>query len=255
MNFAAPRIEEIASIDVRLEQKPWPFEIERSAEIDAHWAGLLRNNPRHYNGRVLLMHRATISATDSGRRFEGACLVTDYKAFLTWRDFGFPDRTVSNLFAMAALRSADGAFLLAEMGPSTANAGRIYFPAGTPDPSDLVGNQVDLQGSVLRELEEETGIGAHEIALDPCWTIVFEGARIACMKSVRSSLPAAELVDRAAAFIAQEEQPELAGLKAVFGLQDLDEDRMPDFILTYLRHALAMESEGVALPAQPDKAG
>jgi hypothetical protein len=239
MNFAPPRIEEIATIDVRLEQKPWPFEIERSAEIDAHWAKLLRGNPHHYNGRVLLMHRASVAQSANGRRLEGACLMADYKAFLAWRDLGFPDRSVGNLFAMAALRSTDGAFLLGEMAASTANAGRIYFPAGTPDPGDLVGDAVDLEGSVLRELEEETGISPQEVALDPGWSVVFEGARIACMKTVRSMLSAGELVARSAAFIAQEKQPELAGLKAVFGLADLDEDHMPDFILTYLRHALA----------------
>jgi len=242
MNFVPPRIEEIAAIDLRLEQKPWPFEIERSAEIDAHWAKLLRRNPHHYNGRVLLMHRASVTQSTNGRRLEGACLMADYKAFLAWRDFGSRDRTVSNLFAMAALRSADGAFLVGEMGPLTANPGQVYFPAGTPDPSDLVGDAVDLEGSVLRELEEETGIGPQEVALDPGWSVVFEGARIACIKIVRSSLPAAELVARAADFIAREKQPELAGLKAVSGLQDLDEDRMPDFTLTYLRHALAAKA-------------
>lgn len=239
MNFAPPRIEEIASVDLRLEQRPWPFAIDRAQEIDAHWAELLERNPHHYNGPVLLMHRLAVATTAAGRRLEGSCFIAEYKAFLAWRDFGFPDRTISNVFAMAALRSADGAFLLAEMGRATANADQIYFPAGTPDPGDLVGDTLDLKGNVLRELEEETGIGADEIALDTGWTAVFQGPRVACMKNASSALSAAELVARGAAFIAREKQPELAGLKAVFGFQDLDEQRMPDFILTYLRHALA----------------
>jgi 8-oxo-dGTP pyrophosphatase MutT (NUDIX family) len=238
MNLAPPRIEKIATIDIRLEQRPWPFAIARAQEIDAHWAQLLKSNPHHYNGRVLLMHRIEVVGSAEGRRLEGACFVAEYKAFLAWRDFGSPDR-VSNLFAMAALRSADGAFLLGEMAPTTANAGQIYFPAGTPEPRDLVGESVDLEGSVLRELEEETGIAANDVAIEPGWTIVFQGPRVACMKSLRSTLSGAELVARTAAFIAREKQPELVGLKAVFGLQDIDEKRMPDFILTYLRHVLA----------------
>ncbi len=67
---------------------------------------------------------------------------------------------------MAALRSADGAFLLGEMAPHTANAGQIYFAAGTPDLSDVFDGRVDLTASVKRELREETGMAADETKFD-----------------------------------------------------------------------------------------
>ena len=69
----------------------------------------------------------------------GAYLETDFASFLAWRDWGFPDRRCATASRMAALRSADGAFLLGVMGRHTATAGQIYFPAGTPDPTDIVG--------------------------------------------------------------------------------------------------------------------
>ncbi len=176
MNFAAPRIEEIATIEFRLAPAPWPFASNRAQEIDAHWARLVRRNPHHYNGRVLLMRDVNVVATASGRRLEGRCFVAEYKAFLAWRDFGFPDASVSNVFAMAALRSAEGAFLLGEMGPTTANAGQIYFPAGTPEPDDLVGGRIDLEACVRRELREETGIGVDEVSFDTDWRAVLPRA-------------------------------------------------------------------------------
>jgi len=238
MRFAQPRIERISEIDLRLDERPWAFDAERAHHIDAHWRELTRRKPQLYNGRVLLLHRFALAEREDGRRLEGACLMAQYKAFLAWRDFGFPDESVANIFAMGALLSADGAFLLGEMSSSTANAGLIYFPAGTPDPGDLLGDRVDLEGSVLRELEEETGIAASEVAVDPGWSLVFQGPRLACMKTLRSTLSAAELIARTAQFVAREKEPELTRLKAVFGLADLD-PRMPDFIVTYLRYVLA----------------
>ena len=90
---------------------------------------------------------------------------TDFADFLAWRDFGFPGESVCNGFSMAALQGSDGAFLLGEMAAHTANAGAIYFAAGTPDRQDVFGERVDLAASVTRELEEETGVSAAEIRL------------------------------------------------------------------------------------------
>ncbi len=45
-------------------------------------------------------------------------------------------------------------FLLAVMGQHTLNAGQVYFPCGTPDPIDVVGDRVDLDASVQTEVLE-----------------------------------------------------------------------------------------------------
>ncbi len=194
MKSAPARIEKIDAISYRLvENYVWRFEHDRAEAIDAHWQSRIARNPHLFNGRVLLMHPGEIVETKGERRLAGTCFATDYKAFLAWREIGFPDEAIANVFAMAALRSADGGFLLGEMGPKTANAGRMYFPAGTPDPSDLKADIVDLEGSVVRELKEETGLGPDRsgldaVRLDPGWTVVFQGAYVACMKTIRSRL-------------------------------------------------------------------
>ena len=94
----------------------------------------------------------------TGDRLRASYFETDFASFLAWRDWGFPDRDVFNGFGMGALRCSDGAFLLGEMADHTANAGRIYFPAGTPDLDDVKLGAVDIAGSIAREIEEETGL-------------------------------------------------------------------------------------------------
>ncbi|MGH6666019.1 MAG: NUDIX hydrolase, partial [Pseudolabrys sp.] len=112
--------------------KPWAFAAERRADIDEYFAALCRDKPSLWNGRVLLLHDHAVA----DGVFRGAYLETDYASFAAWRYWGRPPAGVCDCFAAAAIMAADGAFLLGVMGPHTANAGRIYFPCGTPDPGD-----------------------------------------------------------------------------------------------------------------------
>jgi hypothetical protein len=111
----------IDRLELAYAPKPWPFESERRADIDAHFAALRRERPELWNGRVLLLHEFSIA----DRVFRGAYFAADFASFLSWRDWGFPDLTVQNCFSMGALRAADGAFLIGVMAPHTANAGKV----------------------------------------------------------------------------------------------------------------------------------
>jgi hypothetical protein len=215
--------------ELRFAPRPWAFAKERRAEIDAHFAGLARDNPHAFNGRVLMLHTFDIDdAVLNGAYFE-----TDFASFIAWRDWGWPDMSVRNCFGQAALRGADGAFVLGVMGAHTMNAGRIYFPSGTPDPKDIVGDEVDLDGSVLRELTEETGLTLADVSLDLGWHAVLAGPRLAMLKPVRSPLSAGELRARILAHMAGEAHPELADARIARGPADLDA-MMPEFIQDYL---------------------
>ncbi|MFX5960907.1 hypothetical protein ABTE72_19340, partial [Acinetobacter baumannii] len=83
----------------------------------------------------------------AGERFSARYFDVDFASFLAWRDWGFPDRDVFNGFGMGALRAADGAFVLGEMGGHTATAGRVYFPSGTPDLDDVRDGRLDIPAS------------------------------------------------------------------------------------------------------------
>jgi 8-oxo-dGTP pyrophosphatase MutT (NUDIX family) len=219
----------LARAELRFAPRPWPFAYERRAEIDAHFARLKRERPRAFNGRVLMLREFAI---DDGL-LRGAFFETDFASFIAWRDWGWPDPSVRNCFGQAALRAADGAFVLGVMSSQTLNAGRIYFPSGTPDPKDIVGEEVDLDGSVLRELTEETGVTAADVSLGPGWHAVLAGPRLAMLKPVRSPLAAEELRARILAHMAAEAHPELADVRIVRGRDDLDA-MMPEFIHDYL---------------------
>jgi 8-oxo-dGTP pyrophosphatase MutT (NUDIX family) len=207
----------------------WPFAQTRRNEIDDHFAMLRRSKPDLWNGRVLLMRDAAIG----GGVLRGSYFETGFADFMAWRDWGFPDRAVRNCFSMGALRGSDGGYLLGVMSTFTANAGRIYFPAGTPEPADVVGGTVDLLGSVLRELQEETGLDPAEFSIAPDWTAVDAGPRLALMKVIQADRPAEVLREEVLRHLAAEARPELADIRIVRSPDDFA-PAMPDFVTAYL---------------------
>jgi 8-oxo-dGTP pyrophosphatase MutT (NUDIX family) len=232
------RLVEVGELDFVLEQAPWRFATTHAASIAAHWAQLRKAKPAIYNGRVLLMGRRELAPRADGElRLSGAFFETDYADFVAWRALGHPGDRVDNCFSMAAVRSADGAFLLGEMAPHTMNDGQIYFPAGTPDPEDVFDGKVDFDASVRRELLEETGLKAEETATRPGWTVIFATQRIACMKLMTLAVAAGEAKERIDAFLALDPHSEFSRMHIVRGPDDIDEERTPAFVAAYLRAA------------------
>lgn len=220
--MSEPFVYDIHRLEARVDPAPWGWAQENSTLIAAHWQKVGAGRTGFYDGRVLL-RRARQRADDTLRL---TYMEADFSAFMAARDLGWPGDGSGNAFAMAALETADGAFILGEMAGHTANAGRIYFPAGTPDRGDIVaGGLVDLAGSALRELEEETGLTPGDVEVGG-WTVVEYGWRIALMRAMRSSLPAEALCERIAAFLAQDARPELARMHIVRGPQDLEDPRI-----------------------------
>lgn len=226
-------------LETRIVDYDWRFVRERGDEIDAHWRRRLGENPKLYDGPMMLACGVEERLdADGGRTLSVDFFETRFSRFLAWRDFGFPGDGALNCFAMAALRSADGAFLLGEMGPGHSVAGSIYFPAGTPDLSDVKDGGVDLSGSVARELAEETGLipGPGDAASH--WAVVFEGPRVACMKIIQSREDAATLKARVEAFIASDSDPELSAIHMISRRDQLDHPGLPGFMRRFLDAAL-----------------
>jgi hypothetical protein len=119
------------------------------------------------------------------------------------------------------------------MAQQTANAGRIYFASGTPDPSDLRGSEVDIAGSIARELTEETGLTTLDYRAGPVWHTVQAEQYIALMQPLAGRAPGAELRRRILANLAAQATPELADIHLVRDRHDLTA-AMPVFIRAYI---------------------
>ena len=231
-----PVIHRVSALDLAVEAWAWPFAEARRAEIEAHFELKRREKPAMWNGRVLLGRNPVFA----GDRFIASYFETDFASFLAWRDWGFPDSTVFNGFGMGALLCADGAFVLGEMGQHTSNAGRIYFPSGTPDLDDIRGGAVDIPGSVARELEEETGLAPGDYRSEAHWHCVYTGPAVAMIRILRVDMPGEALRARIEATLALQRQPELSTIHLVRGARDLN-SAMPRFVTAFIEAQLASQ--------------
>jgi 8-oxo-dGTP pyrophosphatase MutT (NUDIX family) len=228
-----PIIHRVTKLDLGFDPCPWPFADERRADIDAHF-DVKRRDKSIWNGRILLGRDPDFTAA----RFSARYFDADFASFLAWRDWGFPDGGIFNGFGMGALRCSDGAFILGEMGRHTANAGRVYFPSGTPDLDDIRGNAVDIAGSIAREVEEETGLKPTEYHACAHWDCVVSGAVIAMIKKLNVDLTGEALRARIEANLAGQRQPELSAIHLVRERCDLT-PAMPRFVTAFIEAELA----------------
>jgi 8-oxo-dGTP pyrophosphatase MutT (NUDIX family) len=223
-----PAIHRVTTLDLGFHPRPWPFAEERRGEIDAHFAVKAREKPI-WNGRILLARDPVFTEG----RFSASYFEADFASFLAWRDWGFPDTDVFNGFGMGALRASDGAFVLGEMGQHTSNAGRVYFPSGTPDLDDIRDGAVDIAGSVAREVEEETGLKQADYRPSAHWDCVVSGRAIAMIRILHVDLEGVALRRRIESNLARQPQPELSALHLVRELSDLTA-AMPRFVTAFV---------------------
>jgi 8-oxo-dGTP pyrophosphatase MutT (NUDIX family) len=227
-------IHRVTTLDLSVRPRPWRFAEERRTDIGAHFAGQQREKPEIWNGRVLLGRNPQFA----GGRFSAEYFETDFATFLAWRDWGFVDQSVFNGFGMGALRSRDGAFVMGEMGQHTANAGRIYFPSGTPDPSDIKEGRLDIPGSVAREVQEETGLTQADYRAGVHWDCVFTGPAVAMIRILDVDMPADALRKRIEANLERQSEPELAAIHLVRNPGDLT-DAMPRYVTAFVESQFA----------------
>ncbi len=227
-------------LDCRLVEHRLELSGAEERRIEELWRERKSENPALYDGRVLLARRADAVVDDYGRRtLQVEFFEAPFSRLLAWKQFGQPDWGVFNCFSAPALRSSDGAFVAGEMAQDHSQPGRIYFPCGTPDREDVVGDRVDLTGCLIRELAEETGIEIDESDLAPVWRIVSYKKQRACLRVVNLAGDAETEVAQVLRHIRAQTKPELAGMRIFRRRAELAEPHLPEFMKAFLESALA----------------
>jgi 8-oxo-dGTP pyrophosphatase MutT (NUDIX family) len=236
MSKIPKKVIEVGACRLSVGESRWGFEDEHARQIDDHWARRSAESSRFFNGIIHLLEDGEIGPGG----YEGRLLRTDFKSYLYWRDTEFPEAGVRDAFGSALIRSAEGHVVLGRQREGNINAGLTYLPGGFIDPRDIGGDGVvDIDGSVARELAEETGlvIGTHLVA-EAGYLLTFSGPLVSVACRFRSPLGSAVLGRLISDHIAADRDAELAAPVIVSCREDLAGLSMPSYAHVLLDHLL-----------------
>ncbi|MDV3250419.1 hypothetical protein DevBK_03625 [Devosia sp. BK] len=202
----------IKGVDIRFVEGAWPLPDELRASVAPRWAEMIAANPHLWDGRIIGVTPPTIDA-DGILRAEAK--EDAFSAFLTWREAGFPQIGIHNLFGSALIMSNDGHMIFGLMGDDTANAGMIYPAGGSLEPRDVLPDgRIDVARSTQWELEEETGLN-HTDSRQGNLVAVLDGPRISIGQAYHFDTTADDLVAQIRANLETQDHRELADVVAL----------------------------------------
>lgn len=195
----------ISGIDMRVETGRHSFEVAEEAAIAENWEREVAANPALYNGDILLQEEVRLR----GNIVHARARMSNFATLLWWRK-QTPPVSGRMLVASAVPISSDGAAIVIRMAPQTANAGMVYFAAGSLDVSDLrPDGTVDVLGSMGRELFEETGLNVADAMTDPVLHAVSIGHWFYLFRFYRFPWTGSKIVRRVEAHMAVDPDPEI----------------------------------------------
>lgn len=209
---------------VRRKEQSWRYAEEKAEAIAAYWHKRQAANPKFFNGRVFMMTEAGVE----GGVLHGSVTETDFAASLYWREHGFEDADVVDLFAAAIIRCADGALIYGRQSPGHVNGGFAYPPSGFLDLKDVRSDgAADLAASAAREALEETGIS--DFSAEPGFLLVRQGPYLCAGFVLHSPLSSGEFLEKAGALIKAQDDAELEALMALKHKADIAAYPMRDY--------------------------
>ena len=197
------RILPVREITVSLADEPHPYELANRGAIDANWDKEIVRQPKLFDGEMILL--SDVSYRDGC--IVGQCHPIRFATFLHWRK----NRAASDgfhVFANAMPVTADGALIAIRMAPHTANAGRVYFAAGSFERQDFRDGFADVAYNIRREVAEETGIDLADVARDDNYHAYCTASGLTLIRRYYLEQDVQSLLASIRAHIASEAEPE-----------------------------------------------
>lgn len=209
----------ITGIDIRYSDQAWPMPQAMREAVGETWARKFKENPHLWDGRIICV---SVPEIDGNGVLRATAYEDAFSAFMTWCDQGFPEIGLRNLFGSSLIITSDNAIILGVMGETTANAGRIYPPAGSLEPRDVQPDgSIDVYRSTAIELLEETGL-RYADAIEGELVAVFDGPRVSVARALYYPHTADALLATIRANLDRQEERELADVVAVRSLDELN---------------------------------
>lgn len=225
------RVVRLDDVDLSVAPHTWPLVVDEAGAIEECWARALARNPSYFNGCIHLMRGGELSAS----RLKADLFPADFKSYLYWRESGFTDHSVRDAFGSGLIRSREGHVILGRQREGNVNSGLTYLPGGFIDGRDVVADaatgrqSIAISKSILREVEEETGLKPDELDMTPGFYVTFTGPQISLAREVVSKETSADLKTKIMSFVTRDPMSELTDIIVVRGRSDFEDLAMPPY--------------------------
>lgn len=227
-DLPAETIVPVRRVCVRLDPQPHPFETANLAAIERNWQREQAANPALFDGKVALPSSLVLR----GDMLSGRCHFVRFASFLYWRSVS-PAPHAGHFYAHAMPVTADNALVAVRMGPTTSNAGQVYFAAGTFEAADFRDGQADPEFNMVREVLEETGLDLAGMRHEPGYHAISKASGTVLFRRYFLDAPAEDVARRIRAHVASQAEPEIEGPVIIRNEYDLPQGsapQMPDLV-------------------------
>ena len=201
----ANTVYQIDRVDVRVLPGPLSYTEDNKPAIAANWEKAVAANSTLFDGEIYLAPEAHLD----GHLFQASFRRTSFATLMYWRDDRVSEKPW-HVFGVGIMVSAEGDLIAARMSAHNAVAGRVYFPAGSIDDHDIVGDRADYDANMAREVFEETGMDLRAAKAEATTHLVTADGSIALFRRYHFDVSTAELLKRIEDNIAKQAEPELS---------------------------------------------